>query len=62
MNDKHCDICHQPIMDKANYMVASGKEKNTYAEIYLHFACYAQVTQDKEKYENLKKRMGELCQ
>jgi len=67
MNDKDCEICKRAIIPQANFMVASLKSIREddgkpicYAEIYMHFTCYAQVTQNPQRYENLKKRMSEL--
>ncbi len=61
MNDKECEICKGKVQSQCIYMVASQKEFNTYAEIYMHLSCYAQVTQNSKRYENLKARMSELC-
>ena len=62
MDDKECEICKNKIQSQAIYMVISQVLDNTYAEIYAHVSCFAQVTQNHIRYENLKKRMSELCQ
>lgn len=60
-NDITCELCKVPVIPKNVYMVMSYNQDNCYAEIYMHITCYAHATQDKQRYENLKKRMDQLC-